>query len=374
MKSPVCFSNICVTNRKQTASFSIAGLLLAIAPLWLMLAAAGTSVQAQTTPSSADWTQFHRDNMQRWNPYETVLGVNNVGSLQLKWKNPIGGNYDYDSGYPGSSPAVANGVVYVGSTGGNLYALNASTGATLWSSTAGFWNPSPAIVDGVLYTVAGDVPSCPGLSPPGSNNCSGIARIYAFSLPSAASADLFLRIQPTPEIVQQGDLITYTFPVWNLGPGDAVHEVLNTQVPGGHNPRLRPHLRHAGAGHLHHSALRGNWRNRVPRKQCHGAEHHMDSAPDCEGNGTVRDSYYRERNDHRGYAGSQPRQQHCDGEHDGAVTRRRKTDRKRFGKRKKTRLGVCTKSKILPVGRPNRNADVRTARSPEASTQPPPSA
>ena len=25
--------------------------------------------------------------MQRWNPYETVLGVNNVGSLELKWAN-----------------------------------------------------------------------------------------------------------------------------------------------------------------------------------------------------------------------------------------------------------------------------------------------
>ena len=44
-----------------------------------------------TTPSPADWTQFLRDNMQRWNPYETVLGVNNVGSLRLKWKSiPIG--------------------------------------------------------------------------------------------------------------------------------------------------------------------------------------------------------------------------------------------------------------------------------------------
>ena len=43
MKSPICVTNICVTNRKQTASFSIAGLMLAIAPLWLMLAAANTS-------------------------------------------------------------------------------------------------------------------------------------------------------------------------------------------------------------------------------------------------------------------------------------------------------------------------------------------
>jgi uncharacterized repeat protein (TIGR01451 family) len=32
---------------------------------------------------------------------------------------------------------------------------------------------------------------------------------------------------------QSGDLITYAFPVWNLGPANAVHEVLNTQVPAG---------------------------------------------------------------------------------------------------------------------------------------------
>ena len=36
-----------------------------------------------------------------------------------------------------SSPAVANGVVYVGSDDGNLYALNASTGAKLWSYATG---------------------------------------------------------------------------------------------------------------------------------------------------------------------------------------------------------------------------------------------
>ena len=36
-----------------------------------------------------------------------------------------------------SSPAVANGVVYVGSDDGNVYALNARTGAKLWSYTTG---------------------------------------------------------------------------------------------------------------------------------------------------------------------------------------------------------------------------------------------
>jgi outer membrane protein assembly factor BamB len=36
-----------------------------------------------------------------------------------------------------SSPAVANGVVYVGSDDDNVYALNARTGAKLWSYTPG---------------------------------------------------------------------------------------------------------------------------------------------------------------------------------------------------------------------------------------------
>src|SRR5580704_1818526 len=96
MKSPICGSKICVTNRKQTASFSIAGLMLAIAPLWLMLAfGSPANAQTSTTDTSPDWTEFHRDNMQRWNPYETVLNVNNVGSLQLKWEKPTGGKYNY---------------------------------------------------------------------------------------------------------------------------------------------------------------------------------------------------------------------------------------------------------------------------------------
>jgi hypothetical protein len=33
----------------------------------------------------------------------------------------------------------ANGVVYVGSDDNNVYALNASTGALLWSYTTGSW-------------------------------------------------------------------------------------------------------------------------------------------------------------------------------------------------------------------------------------------
>jgi polyvinyl alcohol dehydrogenase (cytochrome) len=67
--------------------------------------------------------------MQRWNPYETVLGVSNVGSLQLNWKI---GPYITESEVQ-SSPAVVNGVVYFGGDDGNVYALNASTGANRYT-------------------------------------------------------------------------------------------------------------------------------------------------------------------------------------------------------------------------------------------------
>jgi outer membrane protein assembly factor BamB len=144
MKYPVC-----VTNRKHSASFRIVSSMLAIAPLWLMLAAAGTSAHAQTSrpPSPADWTEFHRDNMQRWNPYETVLGIGNVGSLQVKWKYHTARLIGF-----GSSPAVVNGVVYFGSGDGNVYALNVSTGAKLWSyDTGNEVLSSPAVANGVVY-------------------------------------------------------------------------------------------------------------------------------------------------------------------------------------------------------------------------------
>jgi outer membrane protein assembly factor BamB len=71
-----------------------------------------------------------------------------------------------------SSPAVANGVVYVGSFDGNLYALDAATGQERWrlrivedatpgedsrdSESREWIFPSPAVVDGVVYIGSGD--------------------------------------------------------------------------------------------------------------------------------------------------------------------------------------------------------------------------
>ena len=180
-----------------------------------------------------------------------VVALNATTGVKL-WSYTTGGGIF-------SSPAVANGAVFVGSGDGNVYALNASTGARLWSYFAGIPNgyspvlSSPAIANGVVYfgssnintvnalnastgallwsyTTGGNVVSSPavvdGVVYIGS--CDG--SVYAFSL---ASADLFLRIRPTTTTVHQGDLLTYAFPVWNLGPDDADQEVLTTQVPAG---------------------------------------------------------------------------------------------------------------------------------------------
>ena len=51
-----------------------------------------------------------------------------------------------------SSPTVANGIVYIGSTDNCLYALDAAMGEQLWRFETGFWVASrPAVVDGVIY-------------------------------------------------------------------------------------------------------------------------------------------------------------------------------------------------------------------------------
>jgi outer membrane protein assembly factor BamB len=83
----------------------------------------------------------------RFNPYENTLSVSTAPMLTELWSF---GTYSSGTNYP--SPAVANGVVYLGFYDGYLYALNARTGAILWSFIAegGDWSP-PAVANGVVY-------------------------------------------------------------------------------------------------------------------------------------------------------------------------------------------------------------------------------
>jgi hypothetical protein len=69
----------------------------------------------------------------------------NARTGALLWSYTTAGGVD--------STAVSNGVVYFGSNGDHsVYALNASTGAKLWSyTTGGYVVSSPAVSNGVIY-------------------------------------------------------------------------------------------------------------------------------------------------------------------------------------------------------------------------------
>jgi len=66
-----------------------------------------------------------------------------------RWSFPTGEG-------PSSSPAVADGVVYVGSGDRKVYALDAATGRKRWTYATRGVVASPAVVDGVLYVGTGD--------------------------------------------------------------------------------------------------------------------------------------------------------------------------------------------------------------------------
>jgi len=56
-----------------------------------------------------------------------------------------------------SSPAVANGILYIGCSNGNLYALNAATGSLIWSYATGAGiHSSPAVANGTVFFGAND--------------------------------------------------------------------------------------------------------------------------------------------------------------------------------------------------------------------------
>jgi PQQ enzyme-like repeat protein len=94
-----------------------------------------------------NWTKFHRgDRNSGFNPYENVLSPANVASLTKAWSHRTGLGIGF------SSPAVVHGVVYVGSDDHNVYALNAATGAQLWSHpTGGYMYSSPSVVNGAVF-------------------------------------------------------------------------------------------------------------------------------------------------------------------------------------------------------------------------------
>jgi outer membrane protein assembly factor BamB len=106
--------------------------------------------------ANADWNMFRAD------PSHDGVGTGNpVLTPTLLW------NYQ-TNGSIWAAPAVVDGIVYIGSQDGNVYAFNATNGAKIWNYNTG--NPidsSPAVVGGVVY-IGSDSPSNtpPGGIPP----------------------------------------------------------------------------------------------------------------------------------------------------------------------------------------------------------------
>ena len=94
--------------------------------------------------AKADWTMFRAD------PTHSGAGTGNPAlPPALLWNYTTGGAVV-------SSPAVVDGVIYVSSTDGNIYALNAANGIKIWSYAVGVGLSSPAVVGGVVYVGGGN--------------------------------------------------------------------------------------------------------------------------------------------------------------------------------------------------------------------------
>ncbi|HWY55396.1 MAG TPA: PQQ-binding-like beta-propeller repeat protein [Terriglobales bacterium] len=87
-----------------------------------------------------NWPQYgFGPNGGRHNRFENVLNPQNVDKLTLRF------SYTAPAGV--GPPVVAEGMVYFGSNDGNVYAVNADTGALVWKAEGS----GPAVADGIIY-------------------------------------------------------------------------------------------------------------------------------------------------------------------------------------------------------------------------------
>jgi outer membrane protein assembly factor BamB len=157
-------SNMWSIAKIQTRKCNVKFLSFASLIITVFLTTAGLSV-AQSTEATGrnlannnvhhsgtqtSWAQVYFDNARTsFNPFEKVLSRSTVRRLKQEWTFDVGG---YVSG-----PAVANGIAYVGSGDGHVYAIDVATGKLRWkllldSSFDASW---PTVVNGTVYVGTG---------------------------------------------------------------------------------------------------------------------------------------------------------------------------------------------------------------------------
>ncbi len=107
--------------------------------------AAGSASSLPPDQASTNWMGFGHDLAHtRANVSEKIINKETVGGLVEKW---VGGE-----GFTAGTPAVVDGVVYFGDSSRKIQALDAVTGAAVWSYEApSTFTASATVVDGVVY-------------------------------------------------------------------------------------------------------------------------------------------------------------------------------------------------------------------------------
>ncbi len=121
-----------------------------VGSLLVCLGAAGSGFAAQTQP----WPMFGQNPANTATTFNEDISTKNVGTLMPKWTATLGGDIS-------ARAAVVNGVVYVPDWAGNLWAINADNGKTIWSHQLSDYGAdlapgtvarsSPAVANGVVY-------------------------------------------------------------------------------------------------------------------------------------------------------------------------------------------------------------------------------
>ena len=128
-----------LSGRKLCASaFCVAGLAFLVCGL--------TNVEPR-------WPQYGFDARHTlFNPFERTLNRSNVAELSLQWEFMTGNGTGIA---PLSGPALADGVLYVGSYAETTFrALDAETGAIRWSYTGLNFFSDPAVGSGHVYRLS----------------------------------------------------------------------------------------------------------------------------------------------------------------------------------------------------------------------------
>jgi len=174
----------------------------------------GRSTQAMFLVQ-ADWAGFRNGPRHKGlNALENVLSPSTVDGLDVDWQAATGDNVF-------SSPAVASGVVYVGSADGRLYAFDAGSGAPVWSvSTGGSVRSSPAVANGVVYVGADDSKLYAFNAASGAPLWNAAIGSQGFSSPAVANGVVY---------VGSADGKLYAFnaasgaPLWNGATGSSIY-------------------------------------------------------------------------------------------------------------------------------------------------------